>query len=312
MKVDIILISYNQEQFISQAIESILMQRVKEDVEMRVIVADDFSNDRTLSIIRQYDEKQYESLKNLNLSREKILDLRLALEFIYLESISNLGISKNYQRAFAMCDADYVAILEGDDYWSSPNHIEQHVRFLDNHRGCSMSMNAITRCRHEKNEFIASTWHYPEDVYYVDTKTQIAGGNHLGNLSACVLRNSCIQLLPKSLYDMVIADWMLGIMLSQQGLIALLKESTSVYRTNSNSVWASLTWHQQIQQMLESADIYNEYQNKVFDVYWKIFKNNLVHQPKTTFKEYLPPVLYSVLKALIPPFVKFIKRKSEF
>ena len=97
-----------------------------------------------------------------------------------------------------------------------------------------MSMNTITFYAQETQKSKPPYWCYGNhEVYYVDTKRQISEGNQLGNLSACVFRTSCIKQLPDSLYSISIADWMLGVMLSQQGLIALLKESTSVYSERS-------------------------------------------------------------------------------
>lgn len=277
MKLDILLISYNQELFISQTVESILMQRVNDDVQVRVIVADDCSKDKTLEIIKSYED-------------------RSPFPFVYLDASTNLGISKNYQRAFVACDGDYIAILEGDDWWSSPNHIEQHIRFLDAHKECSMSMNTITFFTQETQESKPPYWGYGNyEVYYVDTKRQIIEGNQLGNLSACVFRTSCIKQIPDSLYSISIADWMLGVMLSQQGLIALLKESTSVYRTNANSTWANLSEKQRVKWMLDISKQYDKYQNGQYHIYWKRYRRKLINRNK---RYLMPPLLYKFLKIL--------------
>ena len=284
MIVDIILITYNQEQYISQAVESILIQSVNDDVQVRVIVADDCSKDKTLEIIKSFEDKS-------------------PFPFIYLAADTNLGISKNYQRAFAICNGDYIAILEGDDWWSSPNHIEQHLRFLDTHKECSMSMNMITFFTQETQESQPPYWEYGDnmDVFYVDTECQITQGNQLGNLSACVLRNSCVKELPSSLYDLYIADWMLGVMLSQHGLIGLLRESSSVYRTNSNSQWASLGKRQQIKQLLDLSKHYDKFQNGKYHQYWKLYRRNVINKNKRYF---IPPIIYSFLKKIYSVFNK--------
>ena len=277
MKLDIILITYNQEQYIAQAVESILMQRVNYDVQVRVIVADDCSKDNTLEIIKSYEKKS-------------------PFLFVYLSPDTNLGISKNYQRAFAACDGDYIAILEGDDWWSYPNHIEQHIRFLCTHKECSMSMNTITFYAQETQTSKLPYWGYGDaDVFYVDTECQITQGNQLGNLSACVFRNSCIKQLPASLFGISIADWMLGVMLSQQGSIALLKESTSVYRTNENSTWASLSEKQRVKRMLDLSRQYDKYQNGQYHIYWKRYRRKLINRNK---RYLMPPLLYKFLKIL--------------
>ena len=285
MKLDVILISYNQEHFITQAVESILTQRVKDDVQVRVIVADDFSIDKTLDIIKSYE-------------------LESPFPFLFLESNENVGVSKNYQRSFAACDGNYVAILEGDDYWSSPYHLEQHIRFLETHSNCSMSMNRITFLNQSSQKFTVQGWGRKDDVHYVDTKEQISEGNQLGNLSACVFRTSCIQALPQSLYKIPIADWMFGVMLSQQGLLAILKESTSVYRTNENSQWASLTKRKQYKRLLFLAKLYDEYQDGKYHEYWKHFIAKTKKRYRCKLRDYLPPFIYQLLKTTYSSIIK--------
>lgn len=276
MIVDIILITYNQEQYISQAVESILMQSVNDDVQVRVIVADDCSKDKTLEIIKSYEEKS-------------------PFQFTYLSTDTNLGISKNYQRAFAICNGDYIAILEGDDWWSTPNHLENHIRFLSSHHECCMSMNRISYIRPETPQPITFGWNYNEDVHYVDTKSQIKDGNQLGNLSACVFRTCCIKSLESSLYDLYLADWMLGVMLSQKGLIAILKESTSVYRQNPHSKWAALSRNEQISQLINLAESYDKYQNGLYHEEWAYFIKNLKRSKYKFYKKFLPKPFINII-----------------
>ena len=280
MKLDIILITYNQEQYIAQAVESVLMQRVDDDVQVRVIVADDCSKDKTLEIIKSYEVKS-------------------PFPFLYLAADTNLGISKNYQRAFAVCDGDYIAILEGDDYWSSPIHLKQHYDFLYTHKKCSMSMNSITFLQQHNNYQYKPKWLYKKDIHFVDLKEQIVNGNQLGNLSACVFRTSCLKTLPPSLFDLYIADWMLGVMLAQQGLIALFEQSTSVYRVNAQSQWASLATKDKIQLQLDLADVYDKYQNGLYHKYWSKFKKRIVKNKNTHSKSNILQQLYRKFKSIL-------------
>lgn len=289
IQVDVILVCYNQQSYIKQAVESILLQRVNPDIDVNIIIADDYSTDSTLEIIQSFENKS-------------------DFKFIFLKHSCNLGISKNYQIAFQACNGDYIAILEGDDYWSSPYHLQQHIDFLEIHRECSMSMNNITILRDEKNIFEASYWPYYEPIHYIGTKEQIANGNQLGNLSACVLRTQCVKKLPEDLFDLLFADWMLGVMLSQQGLLGLLKESTSVYRTNSNSMWASLNSEQKIDLQIKCIDQYDRFQENFYHQYWEEYKNKLLKRHSSSIKDYLPPFIKYFIKLFIPPiFWKILK-----
>ena len=114
MKIDIILIAYNQERYIAQAVKSIIMQQVDKNVEVRVIVADDCSDDKTLDIIKSYEATS-------------------PFPFVYLDNKTNVGHVLNYQRAFSACNGDYIAVRELSNmsqiFWG---HI--YVVVLDDYR----------------------------------------------------------------------------------------------------------------------------------------------------------------------------------
>lgn len=250
MKVDILLISYNQEKYIAEAVESILMQQVDENVRLRLVVADDHSPDNTLGVIRETRNKKQETSNRL--------------EWVFLPEEENLGISKNYQRAFAACDGDYIAVMEGDDYWTSERHLQQHIDFLEAHKECSMSMNDIAGG-------------HGAGYRIVDWKQQITMGNQLGNLSACMFRTACIKQLPDIAYGVHLDDYLLGVLLSQIAPIGILEESTSVYRCNEQSMWASMSNWRKFRRNLEFADMYDRLQDGKYHDLWQICKRNIIH-----------------------------------
>ena len=92
VSIDVILCCYNQEHYIVKALDSILCQKV--DAEVRLIVADDGSSDRTLEIVKNHEAKS-------------------PFPFVYFKNNGNIGMQANYKRAFAVCKSEYVAILEG-------------------------------------------------------------------------------------------------------------------------------------------------------------------------------------------------------
>ena len=100
MKLDVILVTYNHTRFIEESLKSVLRQ--KTDFDFDVIIADDLSADDTLVKIKR-------------------LERGTKIPFRYLQSERNVGITKNYQRAFRVCTAEYIAVLEGDDIWTDPS-----------------------------------------------------------------------------------------------------------------------------------------------------------------------------------------------
>ena len=268
--VDIILFCYKQEQYIEQALRSIYAQELPKDVEARIIVAEDCSPDKTLNIIK-------------HLAQESPFQME------FLPEEPNMGISKNYKRSFAATKAEYVAILEGDDYWL-PNHLMQHLEFLAAHPECSMSMNETMNLYEGLEEMRISERVYPRSREYMmeDVHKQIAEGNQLGNLSACVFRGQYLRELPETLFELPIADWMIGVMIVQRGLIGIIKGATNVYRIKASGIWAGRSKWKQHKEMLKEADMYDKFQNGKYHAEWEEFKRNCWQDVRHNWMHYMP------------------------
>ena len=283
MKLSILIITYNQEKYITECLESILMQKIPYDFE--IIVSDDCSTDSTISkadqILKQ-SNRNYKIIKN----------------------DQNIGISKNYQKGFKECNGEYIGVIEGDDYWTDPDRLYKHVTFLESHRECVMSFNRIIYYYEDSARFVVPEWSNAESFEYITT-SQMAGGNCIGNLSACVFRNSEIQKLKQNFFELEIADWILGMTLGQHGLIAYLKDAMSVYRINPNGQWSKLSSTEQNQAILRFIDVYNEFLEFRFDKEFTQYKSRLLsikndQSLKRRYIEILPPVFFSVIRWLIP------------
>lgn len=89
MDLDIIITynQYNQSNFIAQAMDGLLLQKLRDDINVNVIVADDSSTDDTLEIIHHYEQK-------------------MPYSFTYIPNNRNLGHVLNYRRAFEKCSGD--------------------------------------------------------------------------------------------------------------------------------------------------------------------------------------------------------------
>lgn len=239
MKINIILITYNHSNYIRPALESILMQETSHDVE--IIVADDCSTDNTVEIIKEYESKT-------------------KFAFQYLHKTQNLGYIRNYQQAFAACTGDYVAIMEGDDCWVKASHLENHINHLEKIPNTSMSYNRHIRLFEDQNREEIFDWTLDTD-YELITTDQLALGNRIGNLSCCVFRGKYIQQLDPKLFDMEIADWMLGMYMGQFAPLLYLKEVTSAYRIHDNGQWSRMNEKDQCAKVIELINEYDKYLN---------------------------------------------------
>ena len=104
--------TYNHENYISAALDGFVMQ--KTNFEFEVIVADDASTDKTPEIIKNYAKKYPDLIKPV--LREK-----------------NLGAVHNFQDIIQNITTDYVALCEGDDFWTDENKLQLQFDFLEEH-----------------------------------------------------------------------------------------------------------------------------------------------------------------------------------
>lgn len=109
-RVSVLMVTYNHERFIAQAIESALMQKTNFDYE--IVIGEDCSTDSTREIVRDYARRH----------RDKI---RLLLHD------TNIGPDANFERTLAACHGEYIAILEGDDYWTNVGKLQIQASLLD-------------------------------------------------------------------------------------------------------------------------------------------------------------------------------------
>src|SRR5437762_2102790 len=109
-KLSAYLITFNQAQFLSQALDSILMQRVS--FEYEIVIGDDGSTDGSADLIKSYQRRWPEKIKPV--LQEK-----------------NVGMMRNAVDTLENCHGEYVACLEGDDYWTDPDKVQCQVDYLD-------------------------------------------------------------------------------------------------------------------------------------------------------------------------------------
>lgn len=108
--VSVIVLTFNHEKYVAQALDSILMQKV--DFRYEILVGDDASSDRTTEILREY-QKRYPDIIHLWLREQ------------------NLGSTKNSYELLNCAQGKYIAACEGDDYWLTTDKLQRQVDFLE-------------------------------------------------------------------------------------------------------------------------------------------------------------------------------------
>lgn len=234
-----VIICYNQVNYIKKAIESVLIQ--EGDFIHEIIISDDGSKDGTRAIIDEYTKQNHMRIRNIS-------------------SDKNSGISTNFRKCFEAATGDYVAVLEGDDYWTDARKLEKQLEFMKSNKDCSMAFSKIevhnvrngTRKTLERQDNIKKTRLTGEDFLNDSSMNLIA------NFSSCMFRADLMKQAPALLFEKRISEIAVVLYLEQHGPIGFLDEVMSVYLQHPNGVWSGSDRLGQLKSGLETRRIAKE------------------------------------------------------
>ena len=135
--VSVFMMAYNHEKYISEAIDGVLMQKTNFDFD--IVIGEDCSTDNTRQIVLDY-QQQYPGKVKL-LLHEK-----------------NIGAMANQMAVFNACKGKYIAMCEGDDYWTDPYKLQKQVDFLEANEDYSI-------CSHRYSFYSERTKKFANDTY---------------------------------------------------------------------------------------------------------------------------------------------------
>lgn len=215
-KISICIITYNHGDYIAEALDSVLSQNLTHSCE--VIIADDCSTDNTREVIDRYA-----------LSRPDIIRTILQEK--------NVGPSENFLSLLNAAKGEYVACLEGDDFYVDPYKLQKQVDFLDQNPelgGCFHDLRIIDSKGHVLDE------NYPLKLKHEKVTVQdlIEAGNN-SQTNSRVYRRSCIENMPEW-YATFASDFGLEILVAKQGGWGYIDEVMSAYRVHGTGGFTSV------------------------------------------------------------------------
>jgi glycosyltransferase involved in cell wall biosynthesis len=216
--VSVVMITYNHENFIRDAIEGVLMQTCDFDIEL--IVANDCSTDKT-------DEVILDIIKNHP----------RAMWIKYIKHEKNIGMMPNFVFALQECQGQYIALCDGDDYWSDTYKLQKQVSFLEANPEYIIHSGVAKVFRGNENEEYIGAGEKDEVFELKD----FYGQNHIAT-STILFRND-VTNWPQEFNNVIFGDWFLYmVLLHQSGLKAYRStEIFSVYRIHDKGIMKSLS-----------------------------------------------------------------------
>lgn len=218
--VSVWMITYNHGRYIAEAIESIMMQKTTFPVEL--VIGEDGSTDDTRAIILAFCARYPGRIR-------------------LLEQRENLGMMQNTLRTLRACNGKYVAMCEGDDYWTDEYKLQKQYDFMEQHPDCALCFHAA-HYKHLDNrqDFIHRN---AEGDAWMKLGDVVRGWGGFVPTASMFFRGAFIEELPPWFERAFLADYPLCVFLALKGRVRYLGETMSVYRKESVDSWTSGTWN---------------------------------------------------------------------
>lgn len=211
-------ITYNHEPYIRDALEGFVMQET--DFPFVAIVHDDASTDGTANIIREYAEKYPDIIKPI-----------FETENQYSKKDGSLGRIMN--DAISATGAKYVAMCEGDDYWTDPLKLQKQVDFLESNPDYGMCFtNSEILCNLKLSSF--KTYKESGKINIIDL---IIGGGGLCPTASILLRSEIVKDFQNEVPPLPVGDYPLQVFSAYRSNVYYMNITTCVYRFGNEGSW---------------------------------------------------------------------------
>ncbi|WP_348810489.1 glycosyltransferase family 2 protein [Flavobacterium maritimum] len=205
--VSVCMITYAHENFIREAIAGVLIQEC--DFEVELILVNDCSPDQTDTVVQGIMQ---------NHPRASWIN--------YVKHTTNLGMMPNFIFALQQCKGKYIALCEGDDYWTDPLKLQKQVCFLEANSDYVLCFHKVAILKTNGDlvdDFITKV---PENYEKLETLARL--GNYIHTPSV-VFRN-IIKKFPFEFSLTPIGDYFLYLLLAEHGKLKFIDEKMAVYR----------------------------------------------------------------------------------
>lgn len=253
--VSICTITYNHKNYIVEAIDSFLMQET--DFPFEIVIGEDCSTDGTRIIINSYVEK-YSNIIRL------------------VTSECNVGMHKNFIRTVKKCQGKYIALCEGDDYWTDSLKLQIQIDEMKKYPELGFSFHLASTLNNfnveinpklqNKNKIYSLKEIITADFHLIQSNTIIIKKEKIDNLN--------YDLLSKS----PVGDVWIRVNAAMPNGVIFINRIMSTYRLQSEGSWSSsMSDHNKfinyIYSMIDSIDNFDEYWNFRYTNEFLIYKN---------------------------------------
>ena len=221
LMVSICCITYNQIEYIRDALEGFVSQKTSFSYE--VLIHDDASTDGTADVIREYAKRYPHMIKPI-----------LQTENQYSRGLTNVSGTYNFPRA----QGRYIAMCEGDDYWTDETKLQQQVEFLEAHPDCSLVFHSAKVDVQGRAVTEHSMRPYEGDKRI--SSEEIIDKTSGYPTASLMFRTEMVKDLPDFYNNAPIADIPLQLLAAARGWAYYIDKSMCVYRLGGAASWTTL------------------------------------------------------------------------
>ena len=223
IKISVICLTYNHEKFIRRALENFVSQ--KTDFPFEVIVHDDASTDGTADIVREY--------------AKKYPDIIIAI--CQKENIYSQGINARTEVISPILRGEYVALCEGDDYWTDNNKLQVQYDYMKAHPECAMCVHQSTVHDYFKNTDENFTEFLTDRIFSVEELIKMRGGSFATN--SILMKKSVYMELPECFKAKGFSDYQFLINGALNGTFFYIARNMSTYNLGVPGSWTQRTMY---------------------------------------------------------------------
>lgn len=210
--LSVLVITYNQENFISQTLDSILNQ--KHGYKYEIVIGEDCSTDGTKRIVEEYAAKYPDVIRPVYNSPNK-------------------GLIRNYFETLALCKGKYIMDCAGDDWWL-PGKVARQIEFMETHPDVGMCYGKARQFLQEKNKNLWKTFGSKRETF-----DELIEGNRIPALTTCMRRSEFERYVAEENpveKTWLMEDYPMWLWFSLRSRICFLNDTFAVYRVLVNSL----------------------------------------------------------------------------
>ena len=245
--VTIIILTYNHEKYIKQALEGCLNQQT--DFIYKIIIHDDASTDKTAEIIKEYQAKYPDIIKPI----------------FQTENQYSKGNPISQKYIYPQIESKYVALCEGDDYWIDSSKLQKQVDFLEANPDYSICFHPVKIIYEDKpnkiNIFPDKKTLKEEITFEKLLKTNFIQTNSVMYRWRFDNENFK-EIIPNNILP---GDWYLHLCHAKIGKIGVINKIMSVYRRHNRGIWTDNT--------ITKTNLHKKYGIQELKFYEAVYKN---------------------------------------